>query len=213
MHAGHRLHVGHDLLLEAGDAAGLNQAQDGDQQRAAPDEDELQYLIKDGRTQTAEAHVDGHRDRRNEDAEADVPAQHDLHHHGHGEHVHAAHQDHFDGEGEGGHAAGAAAVAQVQIAGHRVGLADVIEGHHHQAEEDHGGNGADPVPVRGEDAVLVGGAGPAHQFQRAQVGRNKAQARDPGGHFAPGHEELFAGVRAALEVEADPDDHARSRWR
>jgi len=37
---------------------------------------------------------------------------------------------------------------------------------------------------------------------------HEAQSRDPGGHFAPGHEELFAGVRYALEVETDPDHHA-----
>ena len=199
--------------LEAADAARLNHAEDGHQQRAAPDQHKLQHLIEDGRAQPAQAHVERHRNRRNEDAEGDVPAQHNLHHHGHGEHVHAAHQDHLGGEGEGGHAASRSAVAQVEIAGDRVRLAHVVEGHHHQAEEEHGGNGADPVPVRGQDAVLVGRAGPAHQFQRAQVGGNKAQARDPGGHFAPGHEELFAGVGAALEVEADPDHHARSRWR
>jgi hypothetical protein len=59
----------------------------------------------------------------------------------------------------------------------------------------------------GEDAVLVGRAGPAHQLERAQVGGDEAEARDPRGHFAASHEELFAGVGAAFEVEADPDNH------
>ena len=99
------------------------------------------------------------------------------------------------------------AVAKLEIAGHGVGFADVIKGHHHHAEKEHGGDGADPIPVRGENAVLIGRAGPAHQFQRTQIGGDKAQARDPGGHLAAGHEELFAGVRLLLEVEADPDDH------
>ena len=174
MHAGHGLHVDHDLALEAADAAGLNQAEDGHQECAAPDEDELQNLVEDGRAQAAEAYVDGNCDGRNEDAEADIPTQNDLHDHGHGEHVDAAHEDHFDGEGEGGHAACRAAEAEVEIPGDRVRFAHVIEGHHDQSEEDHGGNGADPIPVSGEDAVLVGGAGPAHQLKRAEVGRDEA---------------------------------------
>src|ERR1035441_10924509 len=100
MRAGDGLVVYHDLALEAADAAGLNQAEDGHQECAAPDEDELQNLVKDGRAQAAEADVDGHRDGRNEDAEADIPTQNDLHDHGHGEHVDAAHEDHFDSSEE-----------------------------------------------------------------------------------------------------------------
>ena len=98
-------------------------------------------------------------------------------------------------------------IAQLQVSGHRVRLADVVEGHHHDAQEEHGGDGADPIPVRGQDAVLIRRSGPAHQLQRAEVGRNEAQARDPRGHLAAGHEELFAGVGLALQVEADPDHH------
>ena len=40
-----------------------------------------------------------------------------------------------------------------------------------------------------------------------EVGRDEAQPGDPCGHLAAGHEELFAGVGPALEVEADPDHH------
>src|ERR1039457_4781848 len=141
MHAGHGLHVDHDLLLEAADATGLNQSEDGHQECAAPDEDELQNFIKDGRAQAAEADVNGNRNGGDKDAEADIPAQYDLHDHGHGEHVDAAHEDHFDGEGEGGHAACRAAEAEVEIAGDRVRFAHVIERQHAHAEEDHGGDG------------------------------------------------------------------------
>ena len=92
---------------------------------------------------------------------------------------------------------------QFQISRHRVRLRNVVEGHHHQREEQHCGDGADPIPVRGQNAVLIGRSGPAHQFQRAQVCRQEAQSRDPGGHFASGHEEVFAGVGLALQVKAD----------
>src|SRR5664279_1559304 len=155
MHAGHGLHVDHDLALEAADAASLNEGEDWQQECAAPDEDEMQNFVKDGRAQAAEADVNGNRNGGDEDAEADIPAQYDLHDHGHGEHVDAAHEDHFDGEGEGGDAACRTAEAQVEIARDRVRFAHVIEGHHDQAKEDHGGDGTDPIPVSGEDAVLV----------------------------------------------------------
>ena len=56
------------------------------------------------------------------------------------------------------------------------------------------GNGADPIPVRRQNAVLIGRRRPAHQFERAQIGREEAEAGDPGRHFAAGQEEIFAGI-------------------
>ena len=96
----------------------------------------------------------------------------------------------------------------MQVAGDGVGLRDVVEGHHDDAEEEHRRDGADPVPVRGQDAVLVGRAGPAHQLERAQVGGDEAEARDPGRHLTAGEEEVLAGVGLALGVKAD-EDHQR----
>ena len=102
----------------------------------------------------------------------------------------------------------ALAEAQLQVAGHGVRLRDVVERHHHDAEEEHRRDGADPVPVRRQNAVLVGRAGPAHQLQRAQVGRDEAEAGDPRRHLAAGEEELLAGVGLALHIKAD-EDHQR----
>ena len=51
--------------------------------------------------------------------------------------------------------AGGGAVAQLQIAGDGMRFRDVIKRHHHDAEEEHRGDGADPIPVRGQDAVLI----------------------------------------------------------
>ena len=73
-------------------------------------------------------------------------------------------------------------------------------------EEEHGGNGADPIPVRRQNAVLIGRCGPAHEFERAQVGGEEAQAGDPGRHLASGQEEIFAGLGESLEIEADAQD-------
>ena len=106
----------------------------------------------------------------------------------------------------GAQAAGAGAVAELQIAGDGVRLRDVVKRHHHDAQEHHGGDGADPIPVRGQDAVLIGRAGPAQQFERSEIGGEKAQACDPGGHFAAGHEEILAAFGEALQVEADGEN-------
>ena len=71
------------------------------------------------------------------------------------------------------------------------------------AEEQHRRDGADPIPVRRQDSVLIGGGRPAHQFERAEVGREEAEAGNPGRHLAAGHEEVFAGARLAFQVPAD----------
>ena len=82
-------------------------------------------------------------------------------------------------------------------------LGNVIKRHHHQAEKKHGRNGADPIPVRGQDAVLIGGGRPTHQFERTQIRGKEAKAGDPCRHFAAGEEEILAGVRAALQIKAN----------
>ena len=168
----------------------------GNQQRAQPDQDELQHFVEDRREQPAQRHVDRHGERRDPDAEVDVPAQHHLHHQRHRVHVDAAHQHGHEARTRRRRARALASPKRsLQIARHRVGLGDVIERHHHEAEEQHGGDGADPIPVRGQDAVLIGGRGPAHQFQRAEVGGEEAQPGDPGRHLAAGQEEVLAGLR------------------
>ena len=59
---------------DATPAAGFDQAEDRDEQRAQPDQEELQDLVKDRREQPAQRHVDAHGERRHPDAEVDVPA-------------------------------------------------------------------------------------------------------------------------------------------
>ena len=99
------------------------------------------------------------------------------------------------------------AVAQLQIAGNGVRLGDVVERHHHQPKKDHRREGGDPIEVRRENSVLIGGGRPAHQFDRAEVGGEEAQARNPCGHFAAGHEEVVGGVGVRLQIDADAEHH------
>ena len=43
-----------EARLEAAPAAGLDESENGDEESAAPDEDELENLVEDGRPQAAE---------------------------------------------------------------------------------------------------------------------------------------------------------------
>src|SRR5215469_18653579 len=80
---------------------------------------------------------------------------------------------------------------------------DVVERHHHQRQEEHRRDRANPVPVRCQDAVLIGGGCPPHEFQRSQVRREKAETGYPCRHLTAGHEEIFAGVGLSLQIPAD----------
>ena len=85
-------------------------------------------------------------------------------------------------------------------------LGNVVERHHHQREKQHGWNGANPIPVRRQNAILIGRCRPPHKFERAQVGSQKTQTCDPGGHLASRQEKVFAGLRESLQVAADSQD-------
>lgn len=195
-----------DLELQIVPAARFNQSEDRDEHGTGPNQDELEDFVEDGGAQAAEGDVDGDGDGGNPDAEVHVPAEDDVHDQRHGIHVDAAHKDGHEGEADAGKSAAGFVEAELEIAGNRMRLRDVVERHHEEAEEEHRGNSSNPVGVRGEHAVFVGGTGPAHELERAEIGGNEAEAGDPGGHFAAGHEEVFAGVRALLQIESDAQD-------
>ena len=198
-----------NLQLEVGPSTGLVQSKDRNQQRARPDEKELQHFIKDGRAQTAQGHINRNRQRRNPDAEINVPSQHDLHDLGHGKHVDAAHEHGHEGERNRGQGAGRFAETQFQISRHRVGFGDVVERHHDQRQEQHRRDGADPIPMRRQNAVLVGRTRPAHQFERPQIGREKTQACHPRRHLPPCHEKVFAGIGSSPQIKANPQHQSK----
>ena len=154
--------VGGDSGFEAAPAASFDQAENGNEKSASPDQDELKNFVEDGGAQSAEGDVDGHSAGGNPDAEVDVPAEDDFQDEGHGIHIDAAHEHGHERETDGRKGAAGFSEAEFQIAGNGVRFGDVVERHHDQRKEKHGGNGADPIPVRGEDTVLIGGAGPAH---------------------------------------------------
>ena len=64
-----------------------------------------------------------------------------------------------------------------------------------------------PVPVRGEKSVLIGGCGPAQQFEGAEVGRHETETRNPSRYAASGEEEIRRVPGFLFQIEADPEDH------
>src|SRR2546429_352418 len=82
-------------------------------------------------------------------------------------------------------------------------LHDALPIYHHDAEKHHRRNRANPIPVRGKNAVLIGGTRPAQQLERAKVRRDESQAGDPRGHLAAGQKEIFAGLCESLQIKAD----------
>ena len=163
----------------------------------------MHHFVDDGRKQTSQGDIDPDGRGGNQNAEVNVPTKNDLHHDGHGEHVDPAHQHSHGCERQGGEQPRSLAVAKLQVSGYRVRLRHVIKGDHHNAEEQHRRNRADPVPVRGQHAVLISRSRPAQQFERAQVGGDETQAGHPGPHALTSKEEVIARPNPALQVHSN----------
>ena len=86
---------------------------------------------------------------------------------------------------------------------HRAHLGAVIKGHHHNAQEDHGRNGADPEVVHGLEAILHAISGHTDDFYRAQVGRDESQTGHPRGQPPAGEEEVDGARHSGLGGPAD----------
>ncbi|OPZ63439.1 MAG: hypothetical protein BWY83_03404 [bacterium ADurb.Bin478] len=65
------LYGGHQVVP----AAGVDNTEDGDEQRPQPDEKKLQHFVEHRGQQPAQSHIDGHGDRGHPDADVHVPAQ------------------------------------------------------------------------------------------------------------------------------------------
>ena len=63
--------------------------------------------------------------------------------------------------------------------------------------------------MHGKNSILVGGGGPAHQFQGTKIGGEETQARNPGRHFAARQKKIITGVGAPLQVKTDGEDQQK----
>ena len=196
-----------DLVLEAAPAAHVVQRDERQRQQARHDDEELQDLVVDRRGQAAERDVDEHDRGGDDDRDRDRPAQHQVDDQREREQVDAGDQDRRHCERRGVQRVRGVVEAQAQVVGHAADLGAVVEGHHHDAQEDHRRDRADPVEVHGRDAVLGTVGGHAEDLERAEVGGDEGQARDPCGQGPAGQEEVDVGLDGQTRDRADPEHH------
>ena len=106
-------------------------------------------------------------------------------------------------EGAGVPGAGLLVKAQAEKFGDGAGLGAVVERHHEDADEDHRGDGADPIELADDDAVLGARSAHADDFLGAEVGGDESQTADPGRQGATGLQVILAGFHETFECEAN----------
>ena len=196
-------------------AAGLESKED-EREKSGDDEEELQHFVVHRAAQTAGKNVgeDDHRrhDHRNvEDVvgrnvhrvERRVEDVHRYQELGHRVHRYAGREHGHDGERARIESARFFIEAQFEVLGHRAGFGTVIERHHENADEHHRRDRAEPVKMRGQNAVFRAGGGHADDFLGAQIGAHEGQTADPQRHRASGEKELLAVLRLSAEHEPD----------
>ena len=213
------MHVGRGQRgFEAIPATDVFQADPDQRQESRDDEEKLEDFVVDGAGESAQEDVAEHDDRGEDDGEVEDPVQRQsqrlkrlvedverLDEARHRIHRNAGREDGHQREGAGVPGARLFVEAEAQKFGHGARFRAVVERHHEDADEDHRGNGADPVKVAGDDAVFGAGGTHADDFLRAKVGGNEGEAADPGGQGAAGLEVVLAGFHEALECEADAE--------
>ncbi len=187
-------------------AADALQAEEGQGYERGEDDEELEDLVVDRRGEPADRDVREDEEPGDDDRDPLRPAQQRLHHDRQGVEVDAGDQDRGEGEEDRAQQVCGFVEPLEQELGDRPDLGAVVERHHHQAQEDHRRDGADPVPVHDGDAVLRAGGGHAEDLGGAQVGGDEGQAGDPGGQRAAGEEEVETGLDARPRGEADAQD-------
>jgi hypothetical protein len=143
-----------DLVGQPAEAADVDERDGHERGERRQDDEELQDLVVDRGGEPAEGDVGEHDRRRHEDRGAYRPPQHEREHETQREQVHPADEHGRQGKGDRVEEVGGAAVTPAQPLGHRTDLRPVVEGHHHQPEEDHRRDRADPIEVHRGHAVL-----------------------------------------------------------
>ena len=197
--------AGGDLLHQTGVAADPRQPGDGDRDEQRQDDEELQHLVVDRRGQPAEERVAQHHQRGHRDRDRLRPAEQRLEHQAERVQVDPRDQQRGQREHHGLHPLGGPVEPDRQELGDAAGLAAVVERHHHDAQEHHRGDGADPVVVRGRDAVLGPVGRHPDELDGSEVRRDERQPRHPGRQRPAGEQEVEAGGDGAAGHEPDTE--------
>ena len=204
-------HAGGEGLLDSLPATDIAKADPDEGREASNDEEELEDFVVDGRGEAAKEDVAENDDGGEEDGDVEdvgvgddaVEEPEGLDEERHRVHGDAGGEHGHDGKGKGVDGAGLLVEAHPEIFGDGTGLGAIVEGHHEDADEDHGGDGADPVKVAGDDAVLGAGGSHADDFLGTEICGDEGEAADPGWDGTAGEEEVVAGAHETLEREAN----------
>ena len=200
--------VGHDVwqsLLNASPAPGAADGEDGQRGETDYDQEELQNLVIDRAGKAAEISV-SEDDRAGEDyGTIEIPAEHEVEHLRQSVHGNPGRKERHDGERDGVQAARLLVEPHFEVFGDGARFTSVVERHHEDADEEHGRDRADPVEVRGHDAVLRAGSGHADYLLRAEVGCEEGEAGDPDGNVVAGSKKFARAGDRFTETPADAD--------
>ena len=144
------------------------------------DDEELQDLVVDRGRQAAEGDVGEHDRGRDDQGDPQRPAEQRVDDAAEQVEVDAGDQQLGDRERDRVDQVGAGAEPAAHELGNRPHLRAVVERHHHDAEEQHRRDRADPEVVHGREAELGAVRRHAHDLDGAEVGRDEGQAGDPG---------------------------------
>ena len=170
-----------DLTSEPAPTAGTVQADQGQRQQRRHDHEELQHLVVDGCRQTANRDVGEHDDGRDDQRDDQWPPQQPVDDLAQQEQVDTGDQQLRQREAQRVDQVSRGAVTLEHELGHRADLRAVVERHHHDAQEEHRRDGADPEVVEGRHPVLGAVGRHAHDLDSTQVGRDERDTGDPSG--------------------------------
>ena len=195
-----------EAVGEAVPAAHPVEADQRERQQCRDDHEELQHLVVDGGAQPAQGDVGEHDGGGHDQREPERPAQERLDDRAEQKEVDAGDQQLGHRERDRVDQVRPGAEPAPHELGHRTDARAVVEGHHHDAEEEHRRDGADPEVVdrRHPDLGTVGRH--AHDLDRAEVGRDERQPGDPGRQRPAGQEEVDRVGDLAPGQQPDPED-------
>ena len=182
------------------------QSEINDRREAEHDHEKLQHFRVNRRSQAAFQDINQNNAGANQQAEIVIPAKKLAEQFRQRVHRNARRENRHYGEGDGVQSADAFVKTHLQILRHRARLGAVIKGHHEHREENHRRNRADPVKVRGGDAVFRAAGGHADKFKRAEIGRDEGQAGHPRRNRARRREKIRRRFHVTRQHPADADD-------
>jgi hypothetical protein len=172
--------LGLQPVEHGGHAAGLLDGDDRQGDHADQDDEELHDLVVDRAGQAAEQDVGQHEQRRQHDRDDQRDAQQRLEHDGQRVQVDAGDEHAAQDERDRVDQVGLRVEPQPQVLRDAAHLGAVVEGHHHDAEEHHGRDRADPEIVHHCGPVLRAARRLPQQLDGADVRGYEADPGDPG---------------------------------